>query len=433
MILTLPRFCIAKKLASGRTAFYFNVPTHFRKLGCTIPNEPLGTDYAIACGSDGKGGRAAALNALFDEWRAKRNGQPTEGLMRFGTVDWLFREYKVSQGYLERVSVRSRPDYERIMLLLTDMVTKQGDHIGDRKIKSITPVSADKIYKLVIQGPHGERLRQGEKLVILCRRAWNVVRRLYPDQFNDEVPNPWTGVTMRKRIKKQKPAATREQVYQFAWDAIKAGYPEPAAAAVICFEWLQRPENVLAGCITWPDYRGKQEPKAIKIEHHKTGAVVWHPLEEQSDIGTVKFYADAEAVLAHLPRRGVPLILKAGRKSELVGLFEPKQMAKLVRRLADRFGLPKTYTLDACRHGGMTELEEAALTAGQGRALSGHKTDRAYSGYAKRTIKRALAATRKRHAHLLAEAAANVEGTEFQNAGRKKFQNERNENGENIA
>ena len=159
MILTLPRFCIAKKLASGRTAFYFNVPTHFRKLGCTIPNEPLGTDYAIACGSDGKGGRAAALNALFDEWRAKRNGQPTEGLMRFGTVDWLFREYKVSQGYLERVSVRSRPDYERIMLLLTDMVTKQGDHIGDRKIKSITPVSADKIYKLVIQGPHGERLR----------------------------------------------------------------------------------------------------------------------------------------------------------------------------------------------------------------------------------------------------------------------------------
>jgi hypothetical protein len=34
----------------------------------------------------------------------------------------------------------------------------------------------------------------------------------------------------------------------------------------------------------------------------------------------------------------------------------------------------KLFTLDACRHGRMTELEEAELTDGQGRALSGHKT-----------------------------------------------------------
>ena len=61
------------------------------------------------------------------------------------------------------------------------------------------------------------------------------------------------------------------------------------------------------------------------------------------------------------------------------------------------------FTLDACRHGGMTELEEAELTEGQGRALSGHKTAQAYRGYAKETMKRALAATRKRHAHLLAQ------------------------------
>jgi hypothetical protein len=51
----------------------------------------------------------------------------------------------------------------------------------------------------------------------------------------------------------------------------------------------------------------------------------------------------------------------------------------------------------------MTELEEAELTDGQGRALSGHKTAQAYRGYAKETMKRALAATRKRHAHLLAQ------------------------------
>ena len=87
-------------------------------------------------------------------------------------------------------------------------------------------------------------------------------------------------MTKHRRTMKTKSAATREQVYQFAWGAIDAGYPESAAAAVICFEFLQRPENVLAGYLAWPDYRGHQAPNAIKITHHKTGAVVWHPLEE---------------------------------------------------------------------------------------------------------------------------------------------------------
>jgi len=39
----------------------------------------------------------------------------------------------------------------------------------------------------------------------------------------------------------------------------------------------------------------------------------------------------------------------------------------------------------------------------KGRALSGHKTTQAYKGYAKETMQRALAATRKRHAHLLTQ------------------------------
>ena len=370
----LPRNVIAKQLASGLTGFYFNVPTHFRKLRCTIPNEPLGTDYVVACGGDSDGGRAAALNALFDEWRAKRDGEPVAGLVRFGTVDWLFREYKSSQAYLERVSLRSRPDYERVMHLLTDMVTKKGDRIGSRPARSITPVSADKIYNLVIRGPRGERLRQGEKLVVLCRRAWRVVHRLYPDQFNRDVPNPWQGVTKRRRVQKTKPAVTREDVYKFAWAAIEAGHPEPAAAAVVSFEWLQRPENVLAGCIAWPDYRGRQSPNAIKIEHHKTGAVVWHPLEETTDARTVKFYADAEAVLACLPRRGVPLILKI-RRDGGADPFRPNHMARAgaqARRSLRSPGDVHTGCLSARRHD-RARRSRVDYRAGQGAFRSSNR------------------------------------------------------------
>ena len=68
----LPRFVEVRRLARGSAAFYFRIPTHYRKLGCEMANEPLGTSYDAACGDDGKGGRAATLNGLFDEWNDQR-------------------------------------------------------------------------------------------------------------------------------------------------------------------------------------------------------------------------------------------------------------------------------------------------------------------------------------------------------------------------
>jgi hypothetical protein len=289
----LPRYVIAKPLAGGKVAFYFNVPTRHRKLGCPIANEPLGNDYATACGTDGKGGRAAALNARFDEWAGAKRGEPIPGAVRYGSVDWLFREFKASIRYREKVSERSRPDYERCMLAVADMVTKQGDRVGDRLVKSLTPVGVDKIYERLCQGSRGQRLRQAEKVIVICRGAWKTVHRLYPDAFNRHVPNV-AGRDEKEPRQGYQAAATREQVYKFAHGAIEDGLPEIAAAAVVCCEFLQRPENVLAGYLAWPDYRPKDAPTAIRIIHHKTGATVWHPLEETTDEGTIKFYADAE-------------------------------------------------------------------------------------------------------------------------------------------
>jgi len=306
MTLSLPRYVIAKKLVSGRTAFYFNIPKKYRDLGCALTRTPLGTDYALACGENGDGGRAAALNAAFDEWNTVRHGLPVTGERApiYGTIRWLFQEYRRSQAYLEKVASRSRPDYERTMQLIEGIATKKGDKLGDRPIRSVTPISADKIYEKVLVGPDGNRPRQAEKGVALCRRAWRVVHRLYPGEFDRDVPNPWDGVTIKRRAKAKKPAVTRADVYRFAYGAIEHGRPEAAAAAVICFEWLQRPENILAGALCWSDYRSKEWPNAIKILHHKTGATVWHPLEDTVDDVTVRFYPEAEAIITKLPRRG---------------------------------------------------------------------------------------------------------------------------------
>lgn len=52
----LPRFVITKSLASNETGFYFNITKYYRKRGCTIPNQPLGTDYTGACGEMSQSG-----------------------------------------------------------------------------------------------------------------------------------------------------------------------------------------------------------------------------------------------------------------------------------------------------------------------------------------------------------------------------------------
>jgi hypothetical protein len=179
---------------------------------------------------------------LFDEWNSKRRGEPVEEgrVARYGTIDWLFRQYKTEDAYTEKVSPRSRPDNERIMQMIGDTLVKHGRRIGERMISSVSPRAASKIYKKIIVGPKGQRLRQGEKIVGLCRKVWNVMRPLYPDVFprakDQESINPWMSVTLKRRTKTKKRAVTREEVYKFAWGCIKECRPEPAAVAVICFE-----------------------------------------------------------------------------------------------------------------------------------------------------------------------------------------------------
>jgi hypothetical protein len=421
---------IAKPSLEDPKAFYFNVPMKLRKRGCPVNNEALGTSYVVACGEDGNGGRAATLNAQIDEWVRQRKGLPISSTasLTIGTVDWLFREYKRTNAYLEKVAPRSRKNYEWAMNEFCNLPDKEGRRTGSKLIRSISPRAADKIYKKLLDGSKGERLRTAEKIIALARKAWRVVHRLFPDEFDVKIPNPWVGITLKTRVKQIKPAVTRDQVYTFAHGCIEAGEVEAAAIAVICFEWLQRPENVIAGHIKWADYRNSKAPTVIRIQHHKTKAIVLHPLEERLTDGTViKFYEEAEAVLLHLKRRGTPMILRAVAE----GKFKPfsfSGMQKIVQRMRKELELPTFFTLDACRHGGLTELEEAELTDGQGRALSAHRTKESYEGYAKRNLPRALSATRKRHAHVLANASE----TSVQNSAVGGVQNERVVNSESI-
>jgi len=67
------------------------------------------------------------------------------------------------------------------------------------------------------------------------------------------------------------------------------------------------------------------------------------------------FYEEAEKIISHRDRRGSPVILRTD------GKFKPYSlsgMQKIVQRMRKEIGLPSYFTLDACRHGGMTELKQ---------------------------------------------------------------------------
>jgi hypothetical protein len=63
-----------------------------------------------------------------------RHGLPitSERAPIFGTIRWLFQEYRRSKAFTEKVSARSRPDYERTMQLIEAIVTK-GDQFAKSK------------------------------------------------------------------------------------------------------------------------------------------------------------------------------------------------------------------------------------------------------------------------------------------------------------
>lgn len=389
----MPRYTSFKRLVSGKTAFYWTCPSAYRKDGCPYNAAALGTNLGPA----ELDAAAKIWNDRLDEWRRDRHGPSDDLTSRYGNVEWLVNQYLRHDAFLERVGEFSRPDYRRVFNRICELQIKgargQVARVGDLKIAQIGVSTAEKIYHAFNDDGAA---RTSEKVMIYCKAMWKRMQPHHPALFRTDTPNPWEGVTLRKRVKLIKGHADRATTYRFARAAITAGHPEVAAAAILAFEWLMRPSNIGAGWAAWTGYRSEAQPHKIVIRHRKNGQVASHPLEYVDEEGELQaLYPNAETILAQVPRVAISMVAKAD--GSLYG--DGTALSKKVREIADGIGLTD-FTLDAARHGGMTELEEAGLTEGEGRVLSKHKTATAYRGYAKETDARVLNATKKRFGHI---------------------------------
>ena len=151
------------------------------------------------------------------------------------------------------------------------------------------------------------------------------------------------------------------------------------------------------------------------MRHPKTNALVWLPLEDERGL----LFPEIETYLADLTKLGVPVVLTTGTR----GPARPYSMVyaqRLVRAARDNAGLPAHVTLDACRHGGLTELGDSGVSEQGGMSLTGHSTPQAFRLYVKRTETQRMIAARQRRAWV----EANEMGSSFRIGRQDKFQNE---------
>ena len=249
--------------------------------------------------------------------------------------------------------------------------------------------------------------RQANYAIDVARRAWKIARRQHPGLFLVPVVgpdgrtsslaiNPFEQVVRAKYVRDTAAPATRDEVFTFARGAALAGHLALGVAALVCFEWLQRPEDVREGRLTWTDYRPQAHPTEVLVFHHKTGKRVWQPLETEEGL---LLYPELEELIKCLPRVGVPIVALAAKRG-LPRLYSESYCQHLIQHIRRAEGLPEHFTLEACRHGGMTELGNARLTEQDVMALSGHATPAAARIYVKRTAEQRLAAATQRRGYV---------------------------------
>jgi len=400
----LPRNTRGKLLAAGTYSYYWKAPVKDLKAGFSLASEALGPDLSSAVS------RAHALNAELHEFRTSKHSTRVPRLPAFGTLRWMYHIYKNSSAWT-KVSERTRPDYLHALRLVEEWEYRPGRRLGGRLVRTIDALTVDRLHDALCVGPRGRRARTANKAVQILARVWDVVQRLYPDAFSGN--KPFRGVILTES-KAKRPYATREEAFALHKALIAIGQPHLALAPLVCFELLQRPENVLAGHLRWHHYQPNAKVPCLMVEHHKTGVEVMMPLTTVgSDGNRHQLFPELCAYLDQLERLGDQIVLMKPRQPNRQAsersprCFNMHYARSLVRTAARRAKLPSWLTLDACRHGGMTLLAEAGLTEEQEMSMSGHSTPDAKRRYVVKTRILIAAAVAKRHSFVTQQQMAN--------------------------
>lgn len=381
-----PRYMVARRLKSGTTAFYWDIPSWAKKNGCTLTIEALGTDYA-----DAKKRCDELLNPQLDAWRKREEITLPSHHPTPGNFDWMVAIFK-SSPLCRKLAEKTRKSYDAALCLASQYKLKDGRNFGELALNSITPGAADRLFERLKARPDGgERVRTAVLVVTVCKRAWNVARRDKPKIVPWE--NPFDKMELSYEPKPTRPV-THDELIRFVKAADDAGEGSLGTAAMIAYYWLQREEDI-TGRLSWSHYRPADASDVARIFHHKTRELVDIPLYD--DDGTV-LWPELMGRLDTAGRYGT-LIVTRDRLDRRRKVHLPWKLDYFRHRVADiraAAGIDFSVKFMGLRHGGNTEGGDADLTDAQLRALSGHRTASMTALYTKATMKQRQAGARKR-------------------------------------
>jgi hypothetical protein len=397
--LPLPRYTVRRWLKKEQKwGYLFNLPTWASKPRpddprgpCSVRREMIGTDYRAAVERI-----ETVLLPQFDAWRTHGLSDMAPKGPERGTFDWMVGVYRRSPQYID-LSSRMKANFEYGLGIASTHPLKNDPlgrtRFGQLRLSEITPGVADKLYHRVkadrepvlesdgkpVIGNDGEpvmreipRLRRGQEVMKACRRAWNIGLRNEPQVV--PAVNPFEKAEVEVPKKGQTVPATWEQTLAFVAAADDLGEWSIGTAALVAFLWLQREEHIVGmpredgrpTGLQWTDYRPKDHPHSVVIQHPKTHEQVALPL--YTDDGRPLF-PELMSRLDCAEKRGVLVCVRD--KPDKTGVYKPwptagqNGMAPFIRRVAeirDAAGLPKAITFRCFRTGGFTAGGDADLS-----------------------------------------------------------------------
>jgi hypothetical protein len=397
--LPLPRYVRRKRLKRG-WGYFFDLPSWARMAGCTVENQPLGTDYEAAVQR-----AEMVLLPAFDSWRSggETDAQAVEAA-RTGTLDWVFAEYRADRRFT-KLDIRTKRNHEVGFRLVGGYALKDGRRLGALPVTAITTAVTDALYdKLMVvqeKDEHGNVIERERRTTInhamkTCRRAWNVASRRNPGKL--PLVNPFAQMGL-KSSDRETPTATFAELQTFRAKAFEMGLASLATAALISWEWLQRERDIFA-TFDVAHYRPKDRTNAVRVLHVKTREENWVPLFDEKG---APIYPELMAELDAIKRERIGGLMlcrdwgergpwPTGENADLT------HMSRKVKEIIRAAGLRDELTFASFRHGGFTEGADSDLSDAEMRAQGRHKSAKVLPRYAKRTMKQVADGAKKRRA-----------------------------------
>jgi site-specific recombinase XerD len=334
------RHLLAKRLANGETAYFWNPSKTLRNLGLTA--EALGRDEPKAKR------RALELNNLADEVRRTAKGTSNGPLP--GSVSRLFSDYMQSEEFGE-LRERTRKDYRYYL-------EKIEAEFGHLPVSSLTPLVIKAYYRRI----------RNERSVTWAYHVLSTLRAVLSWAVSEDwIPkNPALDVSVKsppKRTVRWEP----EQAKAYIAKAYELGWASIAVMALVFDSTAQSPIDVRL--LKKSNYDGYAISN-VRIKTGVTGAPI--PLFPEAKAALDDYLGTRPSLLPE-----APLFVN----DRIGGEWVYSTLCKRHNEIRAAAGLPKRLQLQDFRRTAQTEAGAAGGTVDEIRGLARHSTRSAAEHY----------------------------------------------------